>query len=248
MEKVLVVTGGSRGIGAACARLGGRQGYAVCVNYAGSKAAAEAVAADILAGGGRAIAVQGDMAKESDVDRLFETCDRELGPVTHLVNNAGITGPGGPFLDARASDIRAVIDVNVTGAILVSQAAARRMAASRGGDGGAQVIVSSKAATLGGGGTYVHYGASKGAMDTLIIGLSKELAAEGIRVNGVRPGIIDTDIHASGGMPDRVAQMRGLVPMGREGTPEEVAEAVLWLLSDAAGYCTGANLDVAGGR
>lgn len=243
-----MVTGGSRGIGAACARLGGRRGYAVCVNYAGNQAAADAVVADITAGGGTAIAVQGDMAVAADIDRLFETCDHRLGPVTDLVNNAGITGPGGRFLDAAVADIRAVIDLNVTGAILVSQAAARRMARSRGGGGGAQVIVSSKAAILGGGGTYVHYGASKGAMDTLVVGLATELAAEGIRVNGVRPGIIDTDIHAAGGMPDRAARMRGQVPMGRAGTAADVAEGILWLLSGAAGYCTGANLDIAGGR
>lgn len=246
-RKVLLITGGSRGIGAATARLAARQGYDVAINYVGNEEAARQVVADIEKNNARGIAIQGDMANESDIRRMFEAVD-SFGRLTHLVNNAGIIGKAGRFDEADAAMIRRVIDVNVTGAMLVAQEAVRRMSTKFGGKGGSIVNLGSMASTLGAPGEYVWYAASKGAIDALTIGLSREVAAEGIRVNSVAPGLIATDIHASGGQPDRIARLRSMVPMGREGTAEEVAEAILYLLSDQASYVVGTNIRISGGR
>lgn len=247
--KVMVITGASRGIGAATARLAARRGYAVCVNYVSNRDAAEALVAEIERGASaRAIAVQGDVAVEKDVVRLFETCDGSLGPVTALVNNAGIL-EGRLRVDAMdARRLHRVIVTNVIGSFLCAREAIRRMSTRHGGTGGAIVNVSSAAARLGAPDEYVDYAASKGAIDTFTLGLAREVATEGIRVNAVRPGPIHTDIHASGGEPNRIERVKSAVPMQRGGEPEEVANAILWLLSDEASYCTGALLDVAGGR
>lgn len=247
--RVLVVTGGSRGIGAATARLAAKAGWDVAVNYARDKAAADRVVADVQAAGRRAAAIQGDMAVEGDVLALFETAAALLGRIGGVMNNAGVVGsPAGRLADASADMIARVIELNVTGALLVAREAARRLSTARGGHGGSIVNVSSIAATLGAPNEYVWYAASKGAVDAMTAGLSKELAGEGVRVNAVSPGLIETDIHASGGQPDRLARLGPQVPMGRSGTAEEVAEAVVWLLSDAASYVTGANVRVGGGR
>ena len=248
MSGVLIVTGASRGIGAACARMGGRRGYAVCVNYLGSEDAARSVVRDVEAGGGRALAVQADVSRESEVVRLFEAVDRGLGRVTALINNAGIPLKAGKVVDCEETTLNRLWAVNVTSLFLCSREAVRRMSTARGGAGGSIVNVSSAAARLGGGGSLVHYAASKGAPDTFTKGLADEVATEGIRVNAVRPGIILTDIHAAMGIPERVEQLTKVVPMRRPGTAEETAEAILWLLSPAASYVTAANLDVAGGR
>jgi NAD(P)-dependent dehydrogenase (short-subunit alcohol dehydrogenase family) len=248
MSPVIVVTGGSRGIGAATALMASRRGYAVCVNYASNASAAEGVVERIVATGGRALAVQADVASELDVIRLFENVDRELGRITALVNNAGILGLHSRVDQMDAARLTRVLATNVTGSFMCAREAIRRMSTRHGGNGGAIVNVSSMGARLGSPGEYVDYAASKGAIDTFTIGLARELATEGIRVNAVRPGIIATDIHASGGMPDRVERMKDFVPMKRGGTPDEVAESILWLLSDAAAYVTGAVLDVSGGR
>jgi NAD(P)-dependent dehydrogenase (short-subunit alcohol dehydrogenase family) len=247
-RKVVLVTGGSRGIGAAVCRMAARRGYAVAVNYQRDAEAAERVAADCRAAGAACEIVQGDMAVEAEVERVFAACDERLGRLTHLVNNAGIIGQASRLDAATPATIRAAIDLNVTGAILVARAAVRRMARSLGGPGGAIVNISSMAATLGGGGQYVWYAASKGAIDAFTIGLARELATDGVRVNAISPGLIETDIHASAGIGERMGQAASLVPMGRSGTPEEVAQAVLYLLSDEASYVTGANLKVSGGR
>ena len=244
MADIMVVTGGSRGIGAATARLGAEQGYDVCINYLANKAAANRVADDVKAAGRRAVAVQGDMADEADIGRLFETCERELGRPVALVNNAGITGPAGRVDDTAADAIRHVIDLNVMGMILCAREAVKRMSTRHGGSGGAIVNLSSAAATLGAPGEYVGYAASKGATDSFTVGLGKELAGEGIRVNAVAPGLIETDIHAAG----RVERIAPTVPIGRGGSAEEVARAILFLLSDEAAYITGTILRVAGGR
>ena len=244
----VLVTGGSRGIGAAAAKGAAARGWDVTVNYRGDRAAAEAAAAAVREAGARACVVQGDMAEEADVLRVFETGTAALGPIGGLVVNAGIVGPKAGLMDMDAARIRRIIDLNVTGALLTAREGARRMARSRGGAGGAMVVLSSAAARLGSPGQYVDYAASKGATDSMVLGLSKELAPEGIRVNGLRPGIIDTDIHASGGEPDRAAELGPSAPMGRAGTAEEVANGILWLLSEEASYVTGAILDVAGGR
>jgi NAD(P)-dependent dehydrogenase (short-subunit alcohol dehydrogenase family) len=248
MDKVLIVTGASRGIGAATARLAAARGYRVCVNFLGSAEAAHALVAEIEAAGGRALAVQGDTSDEAAVCRLFETVDRALGPVDALVNNAGVTGPMGRVEDLALDTLRHVLDVNVIGCILCAREAVRRMSTKRGGRGGAIVNVSSGAATLGSPNEYVHYAASKGAVDSFTIGLAREVAGEGIRVNAVSPGLIETDIHASAGAPDRLERLAPTVPIARAGSPEEVAEPILWLLSDAASYMTGGILRVAGGR
>jgi len=248
MAGVLIVTGGGRGIGAATARLAARRGYAVCVNYARNRESAEGVVADIGQAGGRAIAVQADVSVESEVVRLFETVDRNLGTVTALVNNAGIIEKQARLADIDAARIARMFTANVTGPFLCASQAVRRMSTKHGGTGGAIVNVSSAASRIGGGGEYLDYAASKGAIDTFTLGLAKEVATEGIRVNAVRPGIIYTEIHASGGEPGRVDRMKSFVPMGRGGQPEEVAAAILWLLSDEASYITGTILDVAGGR
>jgi NAD(P)-dependent dehydrogenase (short-subunit alcohol dehydrogenase family) len=245
---VLLVTGAGRGIGAATARLAGRRGYAVCVNYLRDADAAQAVVADIIAGGGRAVAVQADVAEPAQVLRLFDACTDALGPLRALVNNAGILAPQSLVLDMDLARWQRVFATNVFGSFLCAREAVTRMARSRGGAGGAIVNVSSAASRLGSAGEYVDYAASKGAIDTFTLGLAKEVAHEGIRVNAVRPGFIATDIHASGGEPDRLERVRTAIPLQRGGAPEEVAEAILWLLSDAASYTTGTLLDVSGGR
>lgn len=248
MDQVLVVTGGGRGIGAATVRLAASRGYAVCVNYLRDRESAERVAAGCRRAGARAVAVQADVAVDADVVRLFETVDRELGTVTALVNNAGMLERQARVEDMDGGRIARVLATNVIGPFLCAREAVRRMSVRRGGLGGAIVNVSSAAARLGSPGEYVDYAAAKGAVDTLTVGLAKEVAADGIRVNAVRPGVIDTDIHASGGEPGRAGRVGPTCPLGRAGRPEEVAAAVLWLLSAEAAYTTGAILDVAGGR
>lgn len=247
-RKIILVTGGSRGIGAATARLAAKREYAVCINYRSNHAAAEAVVQAIEQAGGQAIAVQADVASETAVMKLFETVDRELGPLTALVNNAGILETQMRVDQMDAARLTRIFNANVLGSFLCAREAVRRMSTKHGGVGGAIVNVSSGASRLGSPGEYVDYAASKGAIDTMTIGLSKEVAAEGIRVNAVRPGFIATDIHASGGEPNRVERVKELVPMKRGGTVEEVAAAILWLLSDEASYTTGAFIDVAGGK
>jgi len=248
MSKVLIVTGASRGIGAATARMAGRRGYDVCVNYLASEAAAEAVAADIRAAGQRAVTVAGDMGREDDILRLFATVDAELGTLDALVNNAGIIARAGRVDEVEAEDLRRMFEINVTGCFLCAREAVRRMSTAHGGKGGAIVNVSSRAAGLGSPNEFVHYAASKGAIDSFTLGLAKEVGAEGIRVNAVSPGLIDTDIHASTGRTDRVERLAPTVPMPRPGTADEAAEPIIWLLSDAASYVTAANIHVAGGR
>ncbi|HEY1187800.1 MAG TPA: SDR family oxidoreductase [Gemmata sp.] len=248
MSKVVIVTGGSRGIGAAACRLAAARGYAVCVNYWRNEGAARAVVTDCCRAGAKALAVQADVAVEADVVRLFETVDRELGRVTALVNNAGILEKQMRVEDMGSGRLARVLAVNVTGSFMCAREAVRRMSTKRGGPGGSIVNVSSVAARVGAPGEYVDYAAAKGAVDALTLGLSKEVAEEGIRVNAVRPGFIYTDIHASGGEPGRVDRVRAFVPMKRGGQPEEVAAAILWLLSDEASYATGTFIDLAGGR
>ena len=247
-EKILLVTGASRGIGAAVARRAAGEGYRVAVNYASDIAAAEKVAVAIEKAGSQALIVKADVAREDEIKRLFEEIDHKLGRLTHLVNNAGIVGRASRLDAADPAIIREVIDLNVTGAMLVAREAAKRMSTANGGKGGAIVNLSSAAATIGSPGEFTWYAASKGAIDSFTIGLARELAKEGVRVNAVSPGLIETDIHASSGQPDRVLRMSSLIPMGRAGTADEVAETILWLLSDKASYVTGANIRVAGGR
>ncbi|MDB5771437.1 MAG: Short chain dehydrogenase [Burkholderia sp.] len=247
-NKVMIITGGSRGIGAATANLAAEQGYAVCVNYLHSREAADGVANAIKVLGGEAIAVQGDVSSEADVMRLFEMVDRTLGRVTALVNNAGVLERQMRVDDMDAARLNRVLATNVTGSFLCAREAIRRMSTKHGGAGGAIVNVSSAASRLGSPNEYVDYAASKGAIDSMTIGLSKEVAGEGIRVNAVRPGVIYTDIHASGGEPGRVDRLKVMVPMQRGGDPIEVAQAILWLLSDQASYTTGSFIEVTGGR
>jgi NAD(P)-dependent dehydrogenase (short-subunit alcohol dehydrogenase family) len=248
MSDVMIVTGASRGIGAATARIAAERGYAVCVNYRREADAAEAVVADIEKAGSRAIAVAGDMASEKDVINLFETCDAELGTLKVLVNNAGIVDTKSRLEDFTLERLQRMFAVNITGAFLCAREAVRRMSTRHGGNGGAIVNVSSAAARIGGSEEYVDYAASKGAMDTMTIGLAKEVAADGIRVNAVRPGLIYTDIHASGGEPGRVDRLKDGVPMKRGGSAEEVARVILWLASDDASYTTGSLVECSGGR
>jgi len=244
MTTTVLVTGGSRGIGRAVAILAGKRGWRVGVNYAGNaEAATETVAA-----GGKAIAIPGDVSQEADVIAMFDAIEAAFGPVTAVVNNAGIVAPKSALADMTLERLRRIFDVNVLGAYLVVREAARRMPTDRDGKGGAIVNVSSMAATLGAPTQYVDYAGSKGAIDSLTVGLARELAAAGVRVNGVRPGIIETEIHASGGEPDRATLLGPSAPMGRAGTPEEVAEGILWLLSDAESYATGTTIDISGGR
>ena len=248
MTGVMIVTGGGRGIGAATARLAASRGYDVCVNYLGNAAAAEAVVRDIEGAGGRAIAVQANVAEEAEVERLFETVDRELGPVMALVNNAGIAGTVGRLDEVSGTVLRQVLEVNVLGTLLCARAAIRRMSTRHGGKGGAIVNISSGAATIGSPGTYVWYAASKGAIDSLTVGLANEVARKGIRVNGVAPGYTNTEIHTALGLGDRMEEVGPTIALGRAGEPGEIAQAILWLLSPAASYTTGATLRVAGGR
>lgn len=248
MNKILLVTGGSRGIGAATALLAAERGYAVAVNYIHNQKAAEAVVATIENAGGHAVAVAADIASGPDVIRMFETVDAKWGPVTALVNNAGILDLQMRVEAMTAERLNRIFTTNITGYFLCAREAIRRMSIRHGGNGGAIVNVSSGAARFGSPGEYVDYAASKGAIDTMTIGLSQEVAAEGIRVNAVRPGFIYTDIHASGGEPNRVERVKAFVPMKRGGQPEEVARAILWLLSDEASFSTGTFIDVTGGR
>lgn len=248
MTPVLLITGASRGIGAATARLAASRGYAVCVNFHRDQRAAASVVDDITRDGGRAIAVQADVTSPSAITTLFEAVDRQLGPLTALVNNAGVLQQQMRLDEMSADRLHRVFSVNVVGAFLCAREAVCRMSTKYGGVGGAIVNVSSGASRLGSPGEYIDYAATKGALDTMTIGLSKEVAAEGIRVNAVRPGFIYTDIHASGGEPGRVDRLKSIVPMARGGNADEVGRAILWLLSDEASYCTGAFIDVAGGK
>jgi len=248
MRKVVLVTGGSRGIGAATALLAAQQGYAVAVNYAANSLAADEVVRQIRAGGGQAVAVQADVADEAQVLGMFAKIDAKLGRLSALVNNAGVVDVTARVEDMSVARWRRMFDINVIGTMLCAREAVRRMSRRHGGEGGAIVNVSSAAARLGSPGQYVDYAAAKGAVDAFTIGLAKEVAAEGIRVNAVRPGLIETDIHASGGLPDRVRDLAHQVPMQRGGSAEEVAQAIVWLLSDAASYTTMSLLDVSGGR
>jgi NAD(P)-dependent dehydrogenase (short-subunit alcohol dehydrogenase family) len=245
---VLLVTGGSRGIGAAVSIAAARQGWAVAVNYASNKVAAEAVVAAIRDTGGEAIAIAGDVGSADDIRSIFSTVDQHFGRLDGLVNNAGIVDRVQRLDEMTPERLDRMFRINITGSMLAAAEAVRRMSTRHGGKGGAIVNVSSVAATLGGGGQYVDYAASKGAIDTFTLGLAREVAAEGIRVNAVRPGIIDTDIHAAAGLPDRAREIAPQLPMKRAGTAEEVADAILYLLGSQASYITGAVLDVSGGR
>ena len=244
---VAIVTGGSRGIGAATSLLLAKAGYLVVVNYVSNAAAAEAIVTQIEKAGGKAAAIKGDVASEKDIVALFKAAD-QFGQLKVLVNNAGVVDLKARVDEMTAERLARMFTINITGSFLCAREAVKRMSTRHGGSGGAIVNLSSAAATLGAPGMFVDYAASKGAIDVFTLGLAREVAAEGIRVNAVRPGIIDTDIHASGGEPDRVAQMRAQLPMQREGTAMEVAEAIVWLASDKASYVTGTCLGVSGGR
>lgn len=248
MEKVLLVTGGSRGIGAATCKLAAQQGWAVAVNYSANSLAADEVVRSIRSQGGHAMAVQADVADEDQVLRMFEKIDAKLGHLTGLVNNAGVVDVTARVQDQSLERWRRMFDINVMGSMLCAREAIRRMSTSLGGQGGSIVNVSSAAARLGAPGQYVDYAAAKGAIDAFTIGLAKEVGSDGIRVNAVRPGLIETDIHASGGLPNRVRDLQHQVPMGRGGSAQEVAQLMVWLLSDAASYTTMSLIDISGGR
>ena len=247
-HRIAIVTGGSRGIGAATARLLARNDYSVCINYRSDEAAADTLVRELNDAGSTAISVQADVSKEQDVVELFRSVDGQLGSVTALVNNAGIVQRQMRVEDMDASRINRILETNVTGAFLCCREAVKRMSQSRGGNGGSIVNVSSVAARIGGAGDYVDYAASKGAIDTLTRGLSLEVAAEGIRVNCVRPGFIYTEMHGDGGEPDRVDRLAPSIPLSRGGDPQEVANAIFWLLSDDSSYTTGSFIEVSGGR
>jgi NAD(P)-dependent dehydrogenase (short-subunit alcohol dehydrogenase family) len=240
MTKTVLITGGSRGIGRATARLLGARGWSVGVNYAQNLAAAQETVAEVERAGGHAVPIAGDVASEADVIAMFDTLQQKFGRLDALVNNAGIVAPSSQLADMDLARLKRMFDVNVLGAFLCAREAARRMSTTRGGAGGVIVNISSAAARLGSPNEYIDYASSKGAVDTMTIGLAKELGPQGVRVNAVRPGLIDTDIHASGGKPERAAQLGATTPLGRPGSADEVAESIVWLLSDAASYVTGA--------
>jgi NAD(P)-dependent dehydrogenase (short-subunit alcohol dehydrogenase family) len=248
MSKVLLITGGSRGIGAATALLAARQGWAVAVNYASHSLAADEVVRSIRAEGGKAMAVQADVSDEAQVLAMFQKIDAKLGPLSGLVNNAGVVDVSARLDEMDMARWRRMFDINVMGTLVCTREAVRRMSTRHGGSGGSIVNLSSAAARLGSPGQYVDYAAAKGAVDAFTVGMAREVAAEGIRVNAVRPGLINTDIHASGGLPNRVKDLQHQVPMQRGGRAEEVAQAIVWLLSDAASYTTMSLMDVSGGR
>ncbi|MEY4471685.1 MAG: 3-oxoacyl-[acyl-carrier-protein] reductase FabG [Pseudomonadota bacterium] len=248
MNKVLLVTGGSRGIGAATALLAAQQGWSVAVNYTANSLAADEVVRQIRSSGGHAISIQADVADEAQVLRMFEHIDAKMGRLQGLVNNAGVVDMTARVDEMSVARWKRMFEINVIGSLICAREAVRRMSTRHGGEGGSIVNVSSAAARLGAPGQYVDYAAAKGAIDAFTIGLAKEVAAEGIRVNAVRPGLIETDIHASGGLPNRVKDLQHLVPAQRGGSAEEVAEAIVWLLSDSASYTTMSFLDVSGGR
>jgi NAD(P)-dependent dehydrogenase (short-subunit alcohol dehydrogenase family) len=243
-KPVLLIAGGSRGIGAACARLAGERGYDVAVNYKNNAKAAAAVVEAVKRSGGKAVALQGDMSVEADIVRVFDETVRALGPLTHFVHSSGIIGKMSRLIDTPAEVLREVIDVNLYGGMICAREAVRRMSTARGGQGGAIVLISSIASVTGGAGEYIFYAAAKAGIDALVVGLARETAKEGIRVNAVRPGPTDTEIHE----PGRLARVTPMLPMGRPGKPDEIAEAILYLLSDAASYVSGSVLNVSGGR
>jgi NAD(P)-dependent dehydrogenase (short-subunit alcohol dehydrogenase family) len=247
VSPVTIVTGGSRGIGAATVRRLAADGHAVCLSFRENVDAAEKMVREVVETGGRCIAVRADVSREDDIEVLFRTAREELGQITGLVANAGVTSPMGPLADQPASQLRYVVDVNVLGVLLSARRAIQSMSTTRGGNGGSIVLVSSSATIHGGPGEYVHYAASKGAVDVLTVGLAKEVAKEGIRVNAVAPGMVDTEIHALSGDPERAWKASGRIPLGRPGDPTEIANAIAWLMTDQASYTSGAVLRVAGG-
>lgn len=248
MAKRMLITGASRGIGAATARLAATHGYDLCLNYVNDANAAERVASNAREKGSRVCVVQGDVASEDDVLNIFAVMDTELGGIDVLVNNAGIVKPQTTILEMDSDRMRRVFDVNIVGSFLCAREAVKRMSTAAGGNGGVIVNMSSAAARLGSPNEFIDYAASKGAIDTLTLGLAKEVATQGIRVNGIRPGLIDTEIHAAYGEPNRAERLRPMIPMQREGSADEVATAVIWLASDEASYVTGTTIDVSGGR